>query len=290
MFPKIVGFPPKSSILIGCSIIINHPFRGKIPYFWSSTQIGRIMGFLHISIRARRGSRPWQSGHPDHHSPHQMQWASRHLSGGVDFFSKTEVREVRGSKPWGSKPKVGIFPKREGMDSPKMGWLKIMPKTLFFNGWFEGKNPLCFGNTQSGRISERSDIPRTKTAFFRKKTTTQRFLLHVHSLFPCALTLLEVLLGLLIFAVRTIVACCGSRSLLHSFQGSWDGFARLQRACVLSSCSFLQAQIWICSFLQSILFWFATTTHSYLDLIARLSQPASKWIQKITESAVSEEM
>ena len=33
MFPKMVGFPPKSSILIGFSII-NHPFWGKHPYFW----------------------------------------------------------------------------------------------------------------------------------------------------------------------------------------------------------------------------------------------------------------
>ena len=32
MFPKIVGFPPKSSILIGFSII-NHPFW-VYPYFW----------------------------------------------------------------------------------------------------------------------------------------------------------------------------------------------------------------------------------------------------------------
>ena len=32
MFPKIGGFPPKSSILIGFSII-NHPFLGD-PYFW----------------------------------------------------------------------------------------------------------------------------------------------------------------------------------------------------------------------------------------------------------------
>ena len=32
MFPKIVGFPPKSSILIGFSII-NHPFWGY-HYFW----------------------------------------------------------------------------------------------------------------------------------------------------------------------------------------------------------------------------------------------------------------
>ena len=33
VFPKIVGFPPKSSILIGFSII-NHPFWGVYPYFW----------------------------------------------------------------------------------------------------------------------------------------------------------------------------------------------------------------------------------------------------------------
>jgi len=32
-FPKIVGFPPKSSILIGFLSIINHPFWG--PYFWT---------------------------------------------------------------------------------------------------------------------------------------------------------------------------------------------------------------------------------------------------------------
>jgi len=32
MFPQIVGFPPKSSILIGFSII-NHPFWGFSPYF-----------------------------------------------------------------------------------------------------------------------------------------------------------------------------------------------------------------------------------------------------------------
>ena len=33
MFPKIVGFPPKSCILIGFSII-DHPFWGIYPYFW----------------------------------------------------------------------------------------------------------------------------------------------------------------------------------------------------------------------------------------------------------------
>ena len=32
MFPRIGGYPPKSSIFIGCSII-NHPFWGY-PYFW----------------------------------------------------------------------------------------------------------------------------------------------------------------------------------------------------------------------------------------------------------------
>ena len=39
MFPKMVGFPPKSSILIGFSII-NHPFWG-IPIF----------GNIHIGLR-----------------------------------------------------------------------------------------------------------------------------------------------------------------------------------------------------------------------------------------------
>ena len=34
MFPKI-GVPPKSSILIGFSII-NHPFWGIYPYFWET--------------------------------------------------------------------------------------------------------------------------------------------------------------------------------------------------------------------------------------------------------------
>ena len=37
MFPKIVGFPPKSSILIGVSII-NHPFWGT-PIF-GNTYVG----------------------------------------------------------------------------------------------------------------------------------------------------------------------------------------------------------------------------------------------------------
>ena len=43
MFPKIVGFPPKSSILIGFSII-NHPFWG-IPIF-GNTHIERLGGGL----------------------------------------------------------------------------------------------------------------------------------------------------------------------------------------------------------------------------------------------------
>ena len=34
VFPKIVGFPPKSSILIGFSIIFTIHFGGKSPYFW----------------------------------------------------------------------------------------------------------------------------------------------------------------------------------------------------------------------------------------------------------------
>ena len=33
MFPKIVGFPPKSSILIGFSIIFTIHFGGNTPIF-----------------------------------------------------------------------------------------------------------------------------------------------------------------------------------------------------------------------------------------------------------------
>jgi len=42
MFPKIVGFPPKSSILIGYSFI-NHPFWG-IPIF-GNTHISTMLMF-----------------------------------------------------------------------------------------------------------------------------------------------------------------------------------------------------------------------------------------------------
>ena len=38
MFPKIMGFPPKSSILIGFSILTIH-FGGFPPIFWN-THIG----------------------------------------------------------------------------------------------------------------------------------------------------------------------------------------------------------------------------------------------------------
>jgi len=34
MFPKMVGFPPKSSILMGFSILFTIHFGGKSPYFW----------------------------------------------------------------------------------------------------------------------------------------------------------------------------------------------------------------------------------------------------------------
>ena len=45
MFPKI-GVPPKSSILIGFSII-NHPFWGKHPYFWKHPNrlVRRLLGW-----------------------------------------------------------------------------------------------------------------------------------------------------------------------------------------------------------------------------------------------------
>ena len=42
-FPKIVGFPPKSSILIGFSII-NHPFWGPTPIFGNT----HIYIYMHI--------------------------------------------------------------------------------------------------------------------------------------------------------------------------------------------------------------------------------------------------
>ena len=38
MFPKMVGFPPKSSILIGFFQYFHHPFWGFSPYFWVNTR------------------------------------------------------------------------------------------------------------------------------------------------------------------------------------------------------------------------------------------------------------
>ena len=45
MFPKIVGFPPKSSILIGFSII-NHPFRGTLIFGNTQRSKGKLTPFL----------------------------------------------------------------------------------------------------------------------------------------------------------------------------------------------------------------------------------------------------
>ena len=39
VFPKIGGKPPKSSILIGVSLINRHPFGGFSPYFWFNTHM-----------------------------------------------------------------------------------------------------------------------------------------------------------------------------------------------------------------------------------------------------------
>ncbi len=42
--PKIWGTPPKSSLLIGVSIInINHPFWGPTPYFWVDTHMEHLL-------------------------------------------------------------------------------------------------------------------------------------------------------------------------------------------------------------------------------------------------------
>ena len=70
MFPKIVGFPPKSSHFNRVfPLFINHPFWGKHPYFWE-TSIWR-MGF---------GSIPRQPGKPSrrfkHRSPQGI-WMSK---------------------------------------------------------------------------------------------------------------------------------------------------------------------------------------------------------------------
>ena len=50
MFPKIVGFPPKSSILIGFSIL-NHPFWGT-PIFGNT----QIEGHLHFYVMMKVSS------------------------------------------------------------------------------------------------------------------------------------------------------------------------------------------------------------------------------------------
>ena len=49
MFPKIAGFPPKSSILIGFSII-NHPFWGFSPYFWKHPNVLFFFGGIIIYL------------------------------------------------------------------------------------------------------------------------------------------------------------------------------------------------------------------------------------------------
>ena len=53
MFPKIVGFPPKSSILIGFSII-NHPFWGTTN-FWKHPH--GVVRFMPPRFSPFRGSR-----------------------------------------------------------------------------------------------------------------------------------------------------------------------------------------------------------------------------------------
>ena len=60
-FPKIVGFPPKSSILIGVFHYFHHPFWGKHPYFWKHPSV-----FFFFSDPPPKKSHPvgednWQS-------------------------------------------------------------------------------------------------------------------------------------------------------------------------------------------------------------------------------------
>ena len=61
VFPKIMGNPPKSSILIGFSII-NHPFWGISPYFWKHPYWPKKGGMVN--------TRPGVSKHaPQHPKP-----------------------------------------------------------------------------------------------------------------------------------------------------------------------------------------------------------------------------
>ena len=233
------------------------------------------MGFLNISIRARRGSRPWQSGHPDHHSPHQMRLASRHLRW-LEIFRGWNLG---GNQIWGCPKRVNFPPIWDGDNNAK---------TLSKWNDLRGKPPI-FGNTQSGRIRKNwypADPP--PPAFLRKKRRPKRvwkrrFLLHVHSLFPWDLTLLEVLLGLHILAVRTIVACCSATAFFESLiccflffvallPGQLGWFFWTQKATLTKQLSGQNgAMLNLLVFLPSVPFWFATTTHSYLD---------SRWIQE----------
>ena len=71
MFPKIVGFPSKSSILIGFSII-NHPFWGLSPYFWKHPykltefffrdpwRSSKIGGSQETPVKRAKKLYPWQ--------------------------------------------------------------------------------------------------------------------------------------------------------------------------------------------------------------------------------------
>ena len=58
--PKMVGFPPKSSILIGFSII-NHPFWDTTPYFWKHPNPLFTNLVLHFALPRQKWWGGWSS-------------------------------------------------------------------------------------------------------------------------------------------------------------------------------------------------------------------------------------
>ena len=63
--PKIGGFPPKSSILIGVFHYFHHPFWGFSPYFWFNTHMGWLVFLSSFSVINRMTFRNMFKSDPD---------------------------------------------------------------------------------------------------------------------------------------------------------------------------------------------------------------------------------
>ena len=95
MFPKIVGFPSKSSILIGFSII-NHPFWGLSPYFWKHPykltefffrdpwRSSKIGGSQETPVKRAKKLYPWQLAEKQAETRRFCVFSSKSLEGPVD--------------------------------------------------------------------------------------------------------------------------------------------------------------------------------------------------------------